>query len=49
MYGSIFNIYYFQLFCTSNVDFMGPSFGVDFSKEAVAGSGLAMVNNILKL
>ena len=26
MYGSIFDIYYFQLFCTSNVDFMGSKF-----------------------
>lgn len=39
----------FNYFVQAMLTLWGPSFGVDFSKEAVAGSGLAMVANIKTL
>lgn len=39
----------FNYFVQAMLTIWGPSFGVDFSKEAVAGSGLAMIANIKTL
>lgn len=39
----------FNYFVSAMLSLWGPSFGVDFSKEAVSGSGLTMIANIKTL